>query len=330
MSETRETPDLKPPRSLWTITTYDAQGRPTTRPVCLAADLDDYIAAVERQHAEAMAEKDERIARWEGDGGLHVAIAELTGYGPDWPEHGNAPLAIAASYALLKSRAERAEVENTTLREQLAAAQRLPKLWIDEALNRRASGPTAFRWAADELDTALSSPSTPEPQATAYTDIKQVDALIAELENRADLPPLATAANIRALYKERSRLLCERIEQLEAVLAAIPNCATCEGEGWLMKAGGDICPDCDGAPHILGGTGKRMIRATPEPSPATVCEDLVLDEPPVIVTKAGVLKRRDTPEQRAYWDFIERTAAEVRANRPSWLSPEPSTPNEEK
>ena len=31
------------------------------------------------------------------------------------------------------------------------------------------------------------------------------------------------------------------------------------------------------------------------------------------------LKRRDTAENRKYWDFVERTAREVEENRPAWV-----------
>ena len=92
----------------------------------LAAVGRSHAQALEKlraEHAAALKAKDERIARWEGDGGLHAAIAELNGYGPDWPSHGNAPLAIAANYALLKTRAEAAEAERDTLRAQFAAVQ---------------------------------------------------------------------------------------------------------------------------------------------------------------------------------------------------------------
>lgn len=30
------------------------------------------------------------------------------------------------------------------------------------------------------------------------------------------------------------------------------------------------------------------------------------------------LKRKDTPENRAFWEFVEKTAEEWRRNRPSW------------
>lgn len=40
----------------------------------------------------------------------------------------------------------------------------------------------------------------------------------------------------------------------------------------------------------------------------------------------GSIKKRDTPEQRAHWDFVEKTAKRVRENRPAWGdTSEPST-----
>ena len=51
---------------------------------------------------------------------LRRALAALLGADEDtWPEHGNAPLAIAAAFAMLKARAEAAEAENKALREAL-------------------------------------------------------------------------------------------------------------------------------------------------------------------------------------------------------------------
>lgn len=71
----------------------------------------------------------------------------------------------------------------------------------------------------------------------------------------------------------------KRIEQLEAILAAIPDCPTCKGEGWLMDVDGAMCPDCDGSPHILGGTGKYMPpSSTPEPRARLAQTDQALTE----------------------------------------------------
>jgi hypothetical protein len=44
------------------------------------------------------------LARWRE---LRPTIASLAGFADDWPEHGNAPLAIAASYALLLKERDR-------------------------------------------------------------------------------------------------------------------------------------------------------------------------------------------------------------------------------
>ena len=53
---------------------------------------------------------------------LHRVIAEeLTG-GLGWPDHGNAALAIAATFMLHKQRLEKAEAERDALRQVVAAA----------------------------------------------------------------------------------------------------------------------------------------------------------------------------------------------------------------
>ena len=47
---------------------------------------------------------------------LHKAIAELNGTDTNWPDHGNAPLAIAAGYALLQNRVRELEAQIATAR----------------------------------------------------------------------------------------------------------------------------------------------------------------------------------------------------------------------
>jgi hypothetical protein len=61
-----------------------------------------------------------QLERWEGNGGLVQAVRELRGFSEDWPDHGNAPLAIAASYALLVSKLTASEQSRETLRTALA------------------------------------------------------------------------------------------------------------------------------------------------------------------------------------------------------------------
>jgi len=86
----------------------DQDGEPLE--VILSPDV--YMALVKRAE----------VAESKGDE-LRKAIAELSGQDPvTWPDHGNWSLAIAASYALLKSRAEAAEAEATALRERVEKA----------------------------------------------------------------------------------------------------------------------------------------------------------------------------------------------------------------
>ncbi len=88
------------------------------------ADAADLIEAMAAQIADLTANLD----LWEG---LHKAIAELTGNDPEtWPDHGNAPLAIAAGYVLwlrkiadLTAKLEAAEAERDDLREAVETAR---------------------------------------------------------------------------------------------------------------------------------------------------------------------------------------------------------------
>lgn len=90
--------------------------------------LDDFNRQVERTDEQRaayearIAELEAELVRWDE---LRKAIATLRGYSDDWPDHGNAPLAIAAGYALTLKRAtaaeERAERMAGALRKVLAA-----------------------------------------------------------------------------------------------------------------------------------------------------------------------------------------------------------------
>jgi len=71
---------------------------------------------IQREAAALLLRQAGEIERWRG---LRDAIAELRGYGPEWPEHGNVPLAIAAGYSLTLTRATSAEA---LLREAAEAA----------------------------------------------------------------------------------------------------------------------------------------------------------------------------------------------------------------
>jgi hypothetical protein len=37
-----------------------------------------------------------------------------------------------------------------------------------------------------------------------------------------------------------------------------------------------------------------------------------------------LIKRKDTPESREFWEFVERVAREEQENRPKWQRREPS------
>jgi hypothetical protein len=100
---------------------------------------------------DLLAAKDAEIAKWAG---LPGVIAEIGGYGDGWPSHGNAPLAIAASYSLLHT-------EAVKLRQQLAEARELDRLRLDaiadernEALEEGVAALRALKSGAfyDELD----------------------------------------------------------------------------------------------------------------------------------------------------------------------------------
>ena len=60
---------------------------------------------------------------------LHKTIAEELHEDPEtWPDHGNAPLAIAAAFMLVKLRAERAEAERDQLRGMLNLVMAIPTM----------------------------------------------------------------------------------------------------------------------------------------------------------------------------------------------------------
>lgn len=81
-----------------------------------AADL------IERQARE--------IDRWNE---LHRVIAQELDCDPEtWPDHRNAPLAIGATFVLIKQRAERAEAERDALREQCQSANDACRAAISE------------------------------------------------------------------------------------------------------------------------------------------------------------------------------------------------------
>lgn len=77
------------------------------------AELEQNLAMMGGHNAyreEKIAELEAEVNRWRE---IQTAVAQLEGAGPEWPDHGNAPLAITAGYALHKMQADRlrAEVE---------------------------------------------------------------------------------------------------------------------------------------------------------------------------------------------------------------------------
>jgi len=105
------------------------------------------------------------LARWEG---LRRAVAELIGTDPEtWPDHGNAPLAIASHIALTKLRDaspepirdpsdEKPPATLTHGTESVGATQRISKLhkdvaaWVRAALRAANEGPEPIRPAGEE------------------------------------------------------------------------------------------------------------------------------------------------------------------------------------
>lgn len=59
----------------------------------------DYIHMALLEEREAL---EKEVLPWRY---LRDAVAEIEGHGPDWPTHGNVPLAIAAGYSLWRSKA---------------------------------------------------------------------------------------------------------------------------------------------------------------------------------------------------------------------------------
>lgn len=117
-----------------------------------AADLADLCARLRKLDygaglAHDAADELERLARenakWNE---LHRTIAEELGYSAEtWPDHRNAPLAIAAAFVLSKQRVERAEAERAALRECVRAADAM-------ALECRRVGLISSTWLEDYDD----------------------------------------------------------------------------------------------------------------------------------------------------------------------------------
>lgn len=92
------------------------------------AEMRDALSrTTDRLHADvkkAEAERDEARAELERWHDLHSAIRQLLKAEPDWPTHGNAPLAIAAAFALEQRDRDAARAEAARLRGVVEAAKR--------------------------------------------------------------------------------------------------------------------------------------------------------------------------------------------------------------
>lgn len=91
--------------------------------------------------ASRIAHLEKELVSWSE---LTKAVQKLRGFSEDWPEHGNAPLAIAAGYSLMLSRIAQLEKE-------LADARRLLTDIKDD---------TAVQWVNEEI-TAFLNKDTP-------------------------------------------------------------------------------------------------------------------------------------------------------------------------
>lgn len=112
-----------------------------------------WMVDLDRDAADLLLRQAGEIERWRG---LRDAIAELRGYGPEWPEHGNVPLAIAAGYSLTLTRATSAE---NRLREAGEVMQDI------DAIARTTAGPgfEAIHRYASAFLAKLEAPPAPEP-----------------------------------------------------------------------------------------------------------------------------------------------------------------------
>ncbi len=103
-------------------------------------------------HRCAIAERD----RWRE---LHRVIAEENGLSPaDWPDHGNAPLAIAAHYMLLRNAAERHEKDHERY-QWLRQGLRLDEDYLHTRVELNYSGLSLHRWrkGVDQVPTDIDS-----------------------------------------------------------------------------------------------------------------------------------------------------------------------------
>jgi hypothetical protein len=104
------------------MVTFDGETFQAAGPWLPAPEIAQYVRTeVMDARAARLAEVERELVRWRE---LRKAIATLCGYSDDWPDHGNAPLAIAAGYALTLKRADAAEA-------RLAEVERERDGWRD-------------------------------------------------------------------------------------------------------------------------------------------------------------------------------------------------------
>lgn len=85
-----------------------------------------------RRVCEALLKAEAELAKWRQ---VRDAVAELRGYGPEWPEHGNAPLAVTSGYALtIKRLANARAAAQREVAEFCEAKHDWPAKWIAAAL----------------------------------------------------------------------------------------------------------------------------------------------------------------------------------------------------
>lgn len=171
---------------------------------------------------------EQQLVKWEGAGLLGV-IRNISGFGPGWPDHGNAPLAIVASYAQLHN----AAIDEATARhaaESDAFALREWQADVTSALGREGGAhfvdvPSHIRALRSERDREATARQEAEKDASYHRDCRpnrqQAEAAMAdakamndkwadevaarrEVEQELDAAQRATAnlATIRAVVRE--------------------------------------------------------------------------------------------------------------------------------
>lgn len=163
---------------------------------CSAAEMTAVAQDWERRALTAEARIEALTGELDKWDGLRRAIAEIDGFSESWPAHGNAPLAIAASYSLLKH-----EVEALTGERDKAVQERnIARNW--GADNWRRLAPEVHRRTTAEARIE----ALKEELARMTTDRDETeDALIA-----AEIARDASGARIAALTAERDEAVQAR------------------------------------------------------------------------------------------------------------------------